>query len=150
MRIQLPHSVFTNKGTGGNGKIRISNSGYLAATTNDFCNAAGTGLGTVEFYGASAALPPLTIYPNLLISGSSYRSLNSASMLVLGNFNITGTTSGLSLGNTAINISILGNTIIDAGNFLDFGTTTAKNFTNSGDFLCSGGCEFIGRIKPCA
>jgi hypothetical protein len=74
---------FQNTGIGGNGKIMATAPGGTCnyptiSSANNFGTAAGTGSGTVEFYGASSYLLPnqpiVNTYQNLIISGAGTKT----------------------------------------------------------------------------
>jgi hypothetical protein len=70
-------SAFANTGTGGNGKISFTQaSGFInvpTISTNNFCNTAGSGMGTVEFICSAAGNFPsaFATFQHLIISGNA-------------------------------------------------------------------------------
>jgi fibronectin-binding autotransporter adhesin len=133
----------------GEGTLRIGASYFPTTTTNNFITVNG---GTVEYYnfGAPTTLPTIpTTYYNLTLSnstGNSYIMNLGSALTVLGNFNITASSTGtlvFGIGNdisTARALVFNGNVIIGALCTMNIGagSTALHTLSMAGNFTING------------
>ncbi len=82
-------------------------------------------------------------YNNVILSGSGTKTLSGTAMIITGNFNITGTTTTVSVG---AQVDVAGNMFIDVGDTINAGTYTYNiggNITNNGTFNASAGNTIV-------